>query len=87
MPDVDGGVLPVESTNQTVFSGDGIRTGRAREYAPDLGDGRGDAVSGRLNSCRETKKYKARTGRFGPFWGKDKASDSWMLARAPAAPA
>ena len=31
IPDVDGDVLPVESTTQTVFNGDGIIIGGARE--------------------------------------------------------
>ena len=31
IPDVDGGVLPVESTTQTVFNGDGIIIGGVRE--------------------------------------------------------
>ena len=31
IPDVDGGVLPVKSTTQTVFNGDGIIIGGVRE--------------------------------------------------------
>ena len=31
IPDVDGGVLPVDTTTQTVFNGDGIIIGGVRE--------------------------------------------------------
>ena len=50
IPDVDGGVLPVESTTQTVFNGDVIIFGGVRE------------------PLSRDKNYKARAGRFGPFW-------------------